>query len=204
MDKPVKLCETKPRSLTQWLHLIMEYGLFFRWILFKNRPRGNFLLVRSVLGVGFQGSLYFLLFGDVELLLLGIEIDPVIALGILVTLAFWNMSRTYQDKTKLCLNCYQDILAAVADSQIKKAEILATNLALTLLSMDFWAHPLFSGAFFQALERAIYHQPAEKREGYITLLDQGRMDQKTALSLLKTHQEDQLLQFGYEPSRAAS
>lgn len=198
VQKPIHLSEGKPNNLAGILHLLMEYMLFFRWIVFKNRPRGNFLLIRSFLAVGFQGSLYFLLIGDLELLLLGIEIDPIIALGIGVIIAFWNMSKSYHEKTKTCFAAYREILNHYADGKAQKAELLSTYLAINLLTMDFWAHPSFCGIFRSALFAAIDQQSPKDVVRYKNLLENGCMCQDIARSLLVSHQESQLKSVGFK------
>lgn len=204
MVDTIKLAESKPKNLAAWLHLAIEYFLFFRWIVFKNRPRGNFLLIRSFLVVGFQGGLFFWLFGDLELVLLGIEVDSVIALGVAVTIAFWNMSKSYQEKTRMCFAANREILSNYADGETQKAELLSTFFAINVLQMDFWAHQSFAWVFNNALEAAISLLPADEAHSYRQLRDKGALDQEAARMLLTKLQEAQLASVGCQAVLAAS
>ena len=67
------LAETAVKNVQDAVNLGIEYLVFFRWIFFKNRPRGNFLLIRAFMAICLFGFAYYKIFGRFELMLAGID-----------------------------------------------------------------------------------------------------------------------------------
>jgi hypothetical protein len=165
----------------------MEYFLFYRWIFFKNRPRVNFLLLRAVMVVCTWFGLYYIFFSSFELLIIGVDVDPIILLGICIVVGFQGMSNTFAKKSVDCLKLYNDYLTEFAKGDYNVAKMLGTSLSLQLLMVDLYAHRNFSWFFAKVLEEAIGgHQ--EKLERFKS----GKMFVREARQLLQTYLKQQL------------
>ena len=155
LKNPIRLAEGRVESLSDLVNLLFEYGLFFKWIYFKNRPRGNLLFLRSTLMVGAYALIFFYFFYDFGLVLEGIEIDPVIALTGATIIGYWHMTSTFYKKSKSCNDLNVEILKAVGREDHKTVELFSNALAIELLTLDLWAHRKFSSIFSEEIYKAI-------------------------------------------------
>lgn len=178
----IRMKETPISGFQDFINWFIEYFLFYRWIFFKNRPRVNFLLLRSLMIVGTWFLLYYFFFSSIELLIVGIDVDPVIILGLCVVFGFWGMSHTFAQKSVDCLHLYNDYLKEFASGDLKVANLLATSLSLQLLMVDLYAHRNFTWLFAKTLKEAIGDD-----EVNIKKFDEGQMSVREARFILQDH-----------------
>lgn len=154
----LKLKEMKMEGFADIFNYFLEYLVFFRWVYFKNRPRGNLLFFRSILVVGFWGTLYFTFFSNFHLVIEGIDVDPVIALAAAVVLGYWNMTKVFHNKSMTCTQLHAEVIKAYAEGSSKTGDVLSCSLALHLLTMDMWAHRTYGSTFSKNLQNALAHK----------------------------------------------
>ena len=204
LNHPVRLSEGKIENFSDFLNLVLEYGLFFKWIYFKNRPRGNLLFLRSAMMVGTFSYAFFYFFYDFGLVLEGIEIDPVIALAGAVIIGYWHMTGSFYKKTKSCHHLHTEMLKATGSGEEHTAEILSQALAIELLTLDLWAHrqyrKLFADVLTQSMKWAYDHkwdgvrlERFEHFDDYIDHVNRGKLQAKEARLLMDHYQEHLLL-----------
>ena len=196
----------KIEQMSDLLNFILEYFMFYRWIYFKNRPRGNLLFLRSLLVVGTFAFLFFKFFHDFRLVLMGIDINPVIAMGAATALGYWNMVSVFHNKSSTCTTIYTEIMKAKGEGNLKSVELLSNSFALNLLTMDMWAHRLYDSFFSKNLEIAIHHHfykgdwskahpqasLEEKNKAindYIEIVNAGRLQAREARYILTEYRE---------------
>lgn len=200
ISHPVKLKEGKIESFSDALNLIIEYGLFFRWIYFKNRPRGNLLLLRGILGVSFWASIIVYAKFDWKLILMGIDIDPLIAYFFAVGLSYHSMASVFYRKSESCSQMYTEMLKAGGAGNIWCAKALSNALAIELLTLDLWAHRKYRGLFSKNLFRSIEHaystnsalinmDKPSTMEKLIDIVNKGELQAKEARILLDNYQD---------------
>ena len=158
----ILLSEGPIEGATDLVNFTLEYLIFFRWIYFKNRPRVNLLLVRTIMIIGLFAFAFFQVVSDFSLVLAGIEIDPVIALFIAVVVGFWNTTNTFYNKASSCNEVYLSYLSAITEDNYRKIFVLRNALALQLLTLDLWAHRLYRSLFAADIEAAIKYAFLEK------------------------------------------
>jgi hypothetical protein len=201
IKSPVLLSEGKVESLSDFVNLTFEYAIFFRWIYFKNRPRGNLLLVRALLVVGMLASLFYFFFHDFGLVLEGIEIDPIIAFTAGVALAYWDMIKVFHWKSEACGTIHLEMIKEGGQGRTQTARTLSNSLSIELLTLDMWAHRKYRQLFSRNLHRAVEHaysKNSKKIEG-MTLpekigdlykkINAGHLQAKEARLLLDNYQE---------------
>jgi hypothetical protein len=159
--KPVYLSENKIRSGLDFTDCLLEYGVFFRWIYFKNRPRTNFYLIRSILAVSVLGVIYYSIFSSLRLVLMGLDLDPILFLVFAISVSYWQMTNVYLKKKVSCTDIHNQILAAYGAHNLKTAKLLKNTLALHLLAEDLWAHKSYTYFFATALEAAVDYKLKE-------------------------------------------
>ncbi len=188
IESPIFLSEGKVTSFSDLLNIFLEYCLFFRWIYFKNRPRGNLLFVRSMMAIGVYFTTYTHFFGDWKLMLLGIDIDPMLGLGICAALGYWNMSHVFYRKSETAAEIYTQIMTAKGSGHFYTEQLLTNNLCLQLLTMDLWAHRLYDGLFAQHLEQAIQNTiPPERQNQLYDSIQKGQLQAKEAREILSNY-----------------
>ena len=195
IHQSVRLSDGKIQGIPDLVNLILEYFVFYKWMFFKNRPRGNLLFLRSLLVVGTFSILYFYFFGQFELVLEGIDIDPVIALGLAAGVGYWNMVNVLNKKSMYCGQLYNQIFAVLAGGDKKKGEAMATSLAIQLLTLDLWAHRSFGRVFVKKLDEAIQFHGSAKGSGtkddiptLVKKVQAGKLKVKEARTLLEDYQ----------------
>lgn len=186
-----QMCETPIKGVQGFLNWFIEYFLFYRWIYFKNRPRVNFLLLRSLMIVGTWFGLYYAFFSSFELLVIGVDLDPVILLGIFVAIGFFAMSNAFAKKSVDCLHLYNEYLRAFAQGEYNVAKMLATSLALQLIMVDLYAHRNFSWLFSKVMLEALGHN-----ELALENFKAGKMPICEARSLLQQFLQSQMDKLG--------
>ena len=197
LNSPVRLKEGRIESFSDFVNLVFEYGIFFKWIYFKNRPRGNLLLLRSAMMVATFSVGFFYFFYDFGLVLEGIEIDPVIALAGAVIIGYWHMTSSFYKKCKSCNQIHLEILKAAGLGDQRTVDLLTNSLAIELLTLDLWAHRKFRGLFAESLFHSLKHASDEHKaitwkapknlEDYILKVNKGDLQAKEARQLLDFH-----------------
>lgn len=187
LPRTIYLAEMKIESPLDFLNLLLEYSVFYSWIFFKNRPRGNFFLLRAVLIVATFGVIYYHFFSRFELMLAGVDVDPVILMFAIVSMSYLSMSGVFHNKSRECTMLYQDYLKTYGARSFDQAELQAVNLAITLLTLDLWAHRSFAPIFSSILSRAI---DLEKNSSeLVSLTHRGRLTCREARLILERYQE---------------
>ena len=217
IEAPVFLSDGKIKSLSELVNVAFEYLIFFRWSYFKNRPRGNLLLLRALLIVGFFGAAYYQLVSDFDLVLGGIEIDPVIAMFAGVVIGYWKMTDVFHKKSETCVRLYHDYLKAMSKGHEREGEILFNNFAMQILTVDLWAHRSFRVHFARALEEALkvcFEEKYQTEDAQALLkemkihsqvefmehINRGRLYARQARRLLENHQAFLLSRAAGEPA----
>lgn len=200
INSHIRLAEGQISGASDLINLALEYLVFFRWIYFKNRPRVNLLLIRTIMIIGLFAVCFFQLVSDFSLVLAGIEIDPVIALFITVVIGFWQTTNTFYSKASSCNGVYLNYLQAITEDNYRKIFVLRNALALQLLTLDLWAHRLYRNLFAADLEASIKFAFANKdqvplveketdQEAFIKKVNDGKLKVDEARSLLGHYQE---------------
>ncbi len=172
-EATVKLRESRPKTFPGLLDMVFEYIVFYRWIYFKNRPRGNLLLLRALLSVSFFFAIYFQFFGNIRLVLSGIEIDPAILWLVCVVGGYWNMLSVFHQKSAHCSRIYQEILKEVGRKNDRGAKLLSSALARELLTLDLWAHRSYSWFLRGVIDEAIMTQQPGDRAQFYSRMNKG-------------------------------
>lgn len=193
INSPLRLKESKISKPSDFIDWIIEYFLFFRWIYFKNRPRTNLLLIRTCMSISVGAVIYYLIFSSFNLLILGIDIEPFLAVVIAISIGFWSTTNVFNQKNNFISNRYADILKALGNKNYETAELLANSLSMNLVAMDLWAHRSFMLVFESAIRRAIFYAVNEKKtelsfEAYLEKLNSGKVRIDEALKLLQEYQ----------------
>ncbi|MFK8137452.1 MAG: hypothetical protein AB8E15_03740 [Bdellovibrionales bacterium] len=191
-----------PKSISEMINFALEYFVFFRWIYFKNRPRANLLLIRSMMIMGLFTGTFFYFVSDFELVLAGIEIDPVIALFVALVIGHWNLAGTFFSKSASCNEVYLQYLNCISEGNHMKIFIFRNALALQLLTLDLWNHRLYRELFAKDLESSVYYFFAKRDlfdspkikfqgtpEGFIDRINKGKIKTSEAHYLLTTYQK---------------
>lgn len=191
VNSPVKLKEDSIEGFQDVFNSFFEYFIFFRWIYFKNNPRGNLLLIRAILAVGLLGFLYYSFFSSFRLIIAGIDVDPVIAMAIFITIGYWNMSSVFHKKSNYCASLYNEYLKQVGSGNKNSALLLGNLLAINLLALDLWAHRTFSSLFAEYLELAIKNTVISDQDinQIFEKINQGKMDVAESRKYLLAHQK---------------
>lgn len=155
LNQRVFLKASKPSGIHEWVNYFFEQFLFFRWMLFKNHPRSNLLLIRSALIMGIFSSLYYLLFSSFNFILMGIDIDPIIAVSIAIIIGYWNMAHSFQAKTNYLSNMYNEMIKEWGLGHHYSAKMISINLSIQTLTLDLWGHRIYGPLFVKTLDEAI-------------------------------------------------
>jgi hypothetical protein len=190
----VVLSESKIETFQDLLNILFEYLIFFKWIYFKNRVRGNLFFLRSILMVLTFALLYFKFFASFNLVIMGVDIDPVIAFGGAIVINYWAMVQSFASKSVLCLNVYNDVLKAYGAKNIVAAELLRNSLALQVVTVDMWGHRLFSPMFISAIKSALresYGRKPSEFEALVLFVNKfknGKITPRQIRLILSEHQ----------------
>jgi hypothetical protein len=189
------LSESKIETFQDLLNIVFEYLIFFKWIYFKNRVRGNLFFLRSILMVLTFALIYFKFFASFNLVIIGVDIDPVIAFGAAIVINYWAMVQSFAGKSVLCLNVYNDVLKAYGSKNIIGAQLLRNSLALQVVTVDMWGHRLFSPMFISAIKSALIEYYTRKPQEMSTLIlfvsafKEGRVTPRQVRLILTEHQD---------------
>ncbi|MBT3584578.1 MAG: hypothetical protein HN509_06710 [Halobacteriovoraceae bacterium] len=192
INHPVKLSECQINGVNDFVNWFFEYLIFFRWIYFKNRPRGNFLLIRAFLAVGFLALIYYYVFSSFHLVLQGIDIEPLVAFIILTTVGYWNMSSIFHQKSAHCANLYRDFLREMGKGNKKAGELVKVLLASNLLTVDLWAHRGYSQLFAESLEESIRFKDKEAADAVIEKANLGNLNSADVRSYLQYYMNNNI------------
>ncbi len=198
---PIKLSEGSIEGSHDLLNLFLEYFVFFRWIYFKNRPRGNLLLLRALLVVGTYSAIYYYFFGSISLVLEGIEVDSVICFAAAIVFGYSNMLNVFHKKSESCNKLYVQMVSHSTSGNEIATRLLANTLCLQLLTLDLWAHRLFRRVFSNYLQKSVEFAYSnnnidvisecklpESLDEAITIINSGKLQAKVARSLLDNYQ----------------
>jgi hypothetical protein len=194
----VVLSESKIETFQDLLNILFEYLIFFKWIYFKNRVRGNLFFLRSILMVLTFALLYFKFFASFNLVIMGVDIDPVIAFGGAIVINYWAMVQSFASKSVLCLNVYNDVLKAYGAKNIAAAELLRNSLALQVVTVDMWGHRLFSPMFISAIKSALIQRYSATESNLteanraVELFISGKTTPRQLRILLTEHQREMI------------
>lgn len=193
INSPVKLSETRIESIQDIVNLFFEYFVFFRWIYFKNNPRGNLLLFRTFLAVSLLSAIYYSIFSSFNLVIEGIDVEPIIFFVFLLTIGYWNMSSVFHKKSEHCSELYTKYLIEVSNKNEKGASLIGNLLAIKLLTLDLWGHRSFSPHFAKTLEKAITSLKDEANANeLIQKVNAGKLNNREARCLLQGLQDKEL------------
>jgi len=182
VNYPVKLSSCKIHSFGDFINWLFEHFVFFRWMYFKNNPRGNLLLIRSALVTSFFGILYYLFFSSFNLIIAGVDLDPIIVLGVAITVGYWSMTTSFAQKSSHCSQLYMEFLRYQAGGNSETAKALGNYLSTTILTTDLWAHRGFAKHFAKSLELAAESQ--ENASEIISSINSGRFNSKDVRELI--------------------
>lgn len=197
---PIKLSEGSIEGFHDLLNLFLEYFVFFRWIYFKNRPRGNLLLLRAILVVGVYSAIYYYFFGSFSLVLEGIEIDSVICFAGAIVFGYSNMLNVFHKKSDSCTKLYVQMVSHSTNGNEAAAKLLANTLCLQLLTLDLWAHRMFRRVFSSYLHAAMKFTYANnpeiiteckmpgEPEDALKIVNSGKLQAKVARTFLDNYQ----------------
>lgn len=200
IQQPVLLTEGKVEGLSDFLNLAIEYVLFFRWAYFKNRPRGNLLLLRGLMVVSFWSAIIVQAKFDWKLILLGIDVDPIIAYFAAIGFSYYAMSSVFFKKSEACAHMYTEMIKAGGSGNTWSAKALSNALAIELLTLDLWAHRKYRGLFAKNLYRAVDHAyssnsvslninlPTDMSD-ILNTINKGKLQAKEARILLDNYQD---------------
>ncbi|OQW47421.1 MAG: hypothetical protein A4S09_15345 [Proteobacteria bacterium SG_bin7] len=200
IDDSIQLSEGSIEGFHDLLNIFLEYFVFFRWIYFKNRPRGNLLLLRSCLVVGTYSAIYYYFFGSFSLVLEGIEVDSIICFAGAIVFGYSNMLGVFHRKSDSCTKLYVQMVSLSTTGNKSAAELLSSTLCLQLLTLDLWAHRMFRRVFSNYLHLAIkftytnspelisHHNLPEKIEDAIKMVNSGKLQAKVARMFLDNYQ----------------
>lgn len=191
-------------SPMSWVHEFIELFVFQRWQLFKNHPRGNYLLLRACLGtltvtcLGYLALTRIPLPGAVVRSLASATtatdaanpnpsydslVKLVFAFLGAVSVSYWNMGQIFNRHWTYCSDAFNTVLQTTdADARDR----LRLSLAIDLITLDLWAHRSFRDLFRDELFRAIvakYRDPGVLNDT-INKISKKKMREDEALRIL--------------------
>lgn len=181
LNKRIYLCSSKVSKPHEFFHFILENFLMLKLTYFKNRPRTNFLLIRSFLITTIYFLAYYQFVSHLKFLFMGVHVDPVFLFSAIGIAGYFVMCHSFYQKSNYCLNLYNKIVEKQAEGHQNVANALSVNLANQLLSLDLWGHRVF-GQFFsstlemalKALEDGLYqHELPEGVDGLVAKINKG-------------------------------
>jgi hypothetical protein len=99
-------------------------------------------------------GLYYMLFSNIKFLIMGIDIDPILIFVSGGVLGYWNMFKTFAQKSQYCSSLYNEYLKLKGLEQDKAAKLVAVNFCTQLLTLDLWSHRMYSWLFSKILIEA--------------------------------------------------
>jgi hypothetical protein len=134
----------------------------------------------------FFGFIYYTLFSSLELLIMGVDIDPIIILALVVTIGYWNMTYVFQRKSVDVTNLYNQYLIELGQGHKQSADLLLNSLSMQVLAVDLWAHRSFTDIFVKALNLAIKDDNGS--DDWSNKLESNKMSVREARELLQNRQ----------------
>lgn len=192
----IYLKESSLNNFYEVFHKFAENFIFFKWMFFKNRPRTTFLLLRASLVNALVFGLYYALFSNIQFLLLGIELDPILFFATGCVIGYWNMSSSFAQKTNYLSQMYNDVIKELGHHNHTTSKILACNFTTQLLTMDMWGHRLYSRLFIKTLSEAA-HWSIEKKQHhsftsfaeFVHAANTGKLEVSIAREMILDYQE---------------
>lgn len=178
---PVSLCEEENQGV---IHEKIEKWILWRRQSWKNKPRVNHLIWKSVLCVVSVLLVFFIVVTGIVLIISlfrgGTLCDPsglsifrdclttafhkmfdcahlfyyVPGFAATCSISYWNMANMFNKKWEYCCRLYNEVLKVEAGTN-GDASRMRNSLAIDLLVVDLWAHRSFSQFFAVELEAAI-------------------------------------------------
>lgn len=201
LNTPIKLCGEPIHNLIDILHWSIENLVFFKWTFFKNRPRANFILIKSILTVIILSIIIFLITEAFNKLgirtnneknfLLFLEknlYNLLITFLGAISIIYWQTATIFQKKWLYCNELYNKILA-LDGNDIYHHDLLCNALAIDLLTLDLWAHRSFRDFFRDELNNAISNYKSEYiLDKTIEKINNGYLNERDAFDILESHQ----------------
>ena len=198
--KPVNLRSEK----SDLFHCILEIALG-KWQWLKNKPRGNYLVLKTLWLTFMPVIVSFLLY----LLLWKIESHyrslpfsnfgatsiqngiltfrnyklyflPLLAVNVVI---YWNLWKDFHSKWEYACSLYNSVISST-DEKIQKS--LRIALAIDLLTLDLWAHRSFAEFFWIVLTNALKELGHESE---LLRLSRGEMTEDQAMKYLEEYQK---------------
>lgn len=193
------------KGILSFLNFLCENLILFKFQFFKNYPRSNFIFIRSILMCCvlpiYSSVIVFIIFyfayinsGTplIESFLLFVayikicllkNLDKVsIYLGATTSIIFWNMGRISFKKWNYC----STLQAKIKTEYNEKLEVI---LALNILKLDLWAHPILRTEFASTLKKAISYETSsvQKRVLIIRKYNEGKYHEDNAEEVLQNY-----------------
>lgn len=192
LNSRLYLKESLINKIHEVAHKLIENFAFFKWMFFKNRPRSSYLLVRSVLVNTLIFGTYYLIFSNIQFLLMGIEVDPILLFVTGVTLGYWNMSASFSSKSQYLSSLYNDIVKYKGGEHQYTAKMLSCNFVAQLLTMDLWGHRLYSWLLVETLTESAQwainqtdeYSQFTSFENFVEVANSGKLDVGVARNIV--------------------
>lgn len=167
INQRIYLRSSKVSGLHESFHFFLENFLLLKFVFFKNRPRNNYLLIRSFLLTALYFGAYYQFVSRFQFIFLGIDVDPILLFSATGIIGYFAMTFFFSQKSNYCFNLYNRIIEEQARGEYKVADALACNLAGQLLSLDLWGHRIFGKFFTETIQNAVnlYHEGKLKWDG---------------------------------------
>ena len=200
-------------SVKAIIHIVIENLILCKWQIFKNNPRGNVLILRSLWISLFLPTLILLILLLFKYLLSDSSANsvytffnkndslemkeyifnfrffksyllPWLGLNLII---YSNLWKDYHTKWSYCSALYNEIAKQSCD---KVRRNLISNFAIDLLFLDMWAHRSFYGSFRTSVEDAIEHKYSSCTECQIERLNRGEFTENEIAKILEQYQSD--------------
>lgn len=203
LNSPIQLCGEPIHNPIDFLHWAIENLILFKWTFFKNRPRVNFILIKSILTVTTVSFIIFLItiifnksgcITNKEKYLfsfLGNNLNSLLITFFSATsIIYWQTTAIFQKKWLYCNELYNTILSLNEQDHYKR-NILSNALSIDLLTLDLWAHRSFQDFFRDELNIAIkniYSNSNPMLNTVIEKVNKGYFNENDILKILEMHQ----------------
>lgn len=185
---------------------------FFHWIIeivlgkfqyFKNHPRANFLLLKSIWTVLIVYILAVFLFYIVYRVFepsKGINayinenfyhsiIASITGLLTAISVIYWQSAKIFYQKWHYCSNLYNKIISTDHKNHKEIYRTLSNALAIDLILLDLWAHRAFKEVFRDELKNAINnYDRLEIRNSIFNKVNNNQLSENEALHILQAYQ----------------
>ena len=196
-------------------HKFLEHWILWKREKYKNKPRGNCLIIRSLFVVftifSIMGPLIILLnylisFLPDKIFCINLFLDNsmssivpkeitttnvIVSFFGAVSILYWNIMSLFNKKWAYCCELYNKIISKNRGKS--KQKLLENALAVDLLTLDLWAHRSFSKFFSKELTKSIkkkYCKDEIMRNIIISKANEQRLTENEAWDLLNYRHEE--------------